>query len=56
MDIEVLGLIGFAVVAASFARTAYECRRNRKSTDKALDRFRSLEDSRHYQIASTVSC
>jgi hypothetical protein len=56
MNIEVLGLIGFALVAASFARTTYEFRRNRKSTDKALDRFRSLEDSRHYQIASTVSC
>ena len=56
MDIEVLGLIGFALVAASIARAAYECRRKRKSTDKALNRFRSLEDSRHYQIASTVSC
>jgi len=56
MDIEVLGLIGFALVAASIARAAYECRRNRKSTDKALNRFRLLEDSRHYQIASTVSC
>ena len=56
MDIEVLGLIGFALVVASIARAAYECRLDRKSTDKALNRFRLLEDSRHYQIASTVSC
>jgi hypothetical protein len=78
MDIEILGFIGFALLAASLARMLDERRldvlygpylkgraggpaglsikQRRKSADTALDRFRSLEGSRRYQLASTVVC
>lgn len=56
MGIEILGLIGFSLVATTLARTAYGRRLDRQSADTALDRFRSLEGSRQYQIASTASC
>jgi hypothetical protein len=56
MDIEILGLIGFALVATSLARMAYERCLDRKSVHTALDRFRSLDGSRQYQLASIVTC
>jgi hypothetical protein len=54
MDIEILGLIGFALVATALARMAYERCQDRQSADTALDRFRSLEDSRQYQTSSDL--
>jgi hypothetical protein len=55
MDIGIYELIAFALVAIALARIAYERRPDRKSADAALDRFRSLEGSRQYQLASIVS-
>jgi len=56
MYIEMLGLIGFALVATALARMTYERRQDRQSADTALDRFRSLEGLRQLQLASTVAC
>lgn len=56
MGIEILGLVGFSLVAAALARKAYGRRLDRQSADTALDRFRSLEGSRQYQLASTAVC
>ena len=55
MGIEILGLIGFSLVATALARTAHGRRLDRQSADTALDRFRSLEGTRQYQLASTVA-
>ena len=55
MGIETPGLIGFFLVAAALVRTAYGRRLDRQSADTALDRFRALEVTRQYQIASTVA-
>jgi hypothetical protein len=57
MGIEiVLALIGSALVATALARMAYERRLDRKSAGAALDRFRSLEGSRQYQLDLTFAC
>jgi hypothetical protein len=56
MDIEIFGLIGFALVATALVRMLYERRLDRKSADSALDRFHRLEGSRQYQLASTLAC
>jgi hypothetical protein len=53
MGTEILGLISFAVAATALARMAHGRRLNRRSANTALDRFRSLEGSRQYQLAST---
>ena len=56
MYIEILVLIGFALLATAFAQMTYEHRQDRQSADTALDRFRSLEGSRRYQLDSAVAC
>ena len=55
MGSEILGLISFALAATALARMGYGRRPDRRSADTALDRFRSLERSKQYQLASTVA-
>ena len=55
MNITILGIIVFSLVATSLARAFYERRLDRKSADSALDRFHRLEVKQH-QLASPLGC
>jgi hypothetical protein len=56
MNIEMLVLVGFALVTTTIARITYERHLRWKSAAAAMDRFRRLECLRDYQLYSTVAC
>lgn len=76
MEIEIVGLAGFTLIAIALAKMALERRldvlhgpylnhglersvriplmRRRRSAERALDRLRSLETIKQYQLASAT--
>ena len=56
MNIAILGIIVFSLVATSLVRMFYERRLDRKSADSALDRFHRLEVLKQHQLASPLAC
>jgi hypothetical protein len=55
MNITILGIIVFSLVATSLARMLYARRLDRKSADSALDRFHRLEVSKQHQLSSPLA-
>ena len=56
MNITILGIIVFSLVATLLARMFNERRLDRKSADLALDRFHRLEGFKQHQVGSPLTC